>query len=119
PEPLLLAAGVKRKRPAAISAAEIVCPAETVTPLFVRAPAAGTDEILTAVSALPSASLKPKSAAPSTYGVSSSVVTVWLTPDGASFTEVTLTLIVRTIGSRETPPFAVPPSSRTWKPKAA
>jgi hypothetical protein len=47
------------------------------------------------------------------------VVTVVLVPIGASFTEVTFTVIVRATVSRSTPPLAVPPSSCTWKVKAA
>ena len=49
--------------------------------------------------------------------VSSLIVTLSFTPTGASFTEVTLKLIVFATGSVSTPPFAVPPSSLTWKVK--
>ena len=40
-------------------------------------------------------------------------------PVGASLTDVTLTVIVLGVGSRSTPPLAVPPSSCTWKVKLA
>ena len=49
--------------------------------------------------------------------LTSGVVAVPFTPDGASFTAVTSTLIVRATGSRSTPPFAVPPPSWTWNVK--
>ena len=94
----------------------------TATPLSVRLPAPGRVVIFTASSALAGlslASLKPKSAVANVYAVSSSVVTVLLAPDGASLTAVTLTVIVLAVGSRSTPPLAVPPSSCTWKVKLA
>jgi hypothetical protein len=47
------------------------------------------------------------------------VVTVLFAPDGASFTEVTSSVIVLAEASRFTPAFAVPPSSCTWKVKLA
>ena len=92
-------------------------PVTSATPLSVRVPAAGRLEILTLSSAfagLPSASVKPKSAAEKVYAVSSSVVTVLFVPAGASFTAVTSTVIARGVASRLMPPFAVPPLSRTW-----
>ena len=82
--------------------------------------APGIVVILTAVSAfagLSFGSVKPKSTAAKVYCVSSNVVTVLLVPAGASFTAVTLTVIVFAEASRSTPPFAVPPSSCTWKVK--
>ena len=45
--------------------------------------------------------------------------TVVLVPVGASFTGVTSIVTVRATGSRSMPPFAVPPSSCTWKVKLA
>ena len=79
--------------------------------------------IFTAASAFAGASfgsLKPKSRrGEACSALSSSVVTVLFAPAGASFTEVTLTVIVFADGSRSTPPFAVPPSSCTWNVKLA
>jgi hypothetical protein len=46
-------------------------------------------------------------------------VTVAFVPAGASFTDVTFTVIVFADASRATPPFVVPPSSCTWKLKLA
>ena len=46
-------------------------------------------------------------------------MTVLSVPSGASFTAVTLTVIVFGVGSRSTPPLAVPPSSCTWNVKVA
>jgi hypothetical protein len=40
-------------------------------------------------------------------------------PAGASLTEVTSSVSVFADASRSTPPFAVPPSSCTWKVKLA
>ena len=51
--------------------------------------------------------------------MSSRVVTDVLVPMGASLTGVTSMLMVRTTVSRSTPALAVPPSSSTWKVKAA
>ena len=42
---------------------------------------------------------------------------IW--PLGASLTEATLIVIRLAVGSRSTPPLAVPPSSCTWKVKLA
>ena len=103
-------------------ATETLWPAVTATPDSARVPAPGMVLILTAVSALAGLSLgsvKPKSALANVYAVSSSVVTVLLVPAGASLTAVTFTVIVLGVGSRSTPPLAVPPSSCTWKVKAA
>ena len=89
----------------------------TATPESVRLPAPGTVVTLTFNKALTGASdgsVKPKSAAVNVYAVSSRVVTVLLVPIGASFTDVTLTVIVRGVASRSTPPFATPPLSCTW-----
>ena len=47
------------------------------------------------------------------------MVTELLAPAGGSFTAVTFRVIVRGVGSRSAPPWAVPPSSCTWKVKAA
>jgi hypothetical protein len=47
------------------------------------------------------------------------VVTVRFAPAGASFTDVTLTVIVFAEGSRSMPPLAVPPSSCTLNVKLA
>ncbi|MNC87180.1 hypothetical protein D3C83_28840 [compost metagenome] len=65
------------------------------------------------------ASVKPKSALEKMYGASSLVVTVWSAPAGASLTGLTLIVIVFGVGSRSTPPFAVPPLSCTRKVKLA
>jgi hypothetical protein len=46
-------------------------------------------------------------------------VTVLFAPAGASFTDVTLTVIVFAEASRSTPLFVVPPSSWTWNVKLA
>ena len=45
--------------------------------------------------------------------------TVLEVPEGASLTEVTLIVNVLGLGSRLTPPLAVPPLSCTWKVKLA
>ena len=47
------------------------------------------------------------------------MVTVFEVPDGASFTEVTLTVIVLALGSRLVPPLAVPALSWTWTSKVS
>ena len=102
------------------------CPAVTATPESASEPAPGTVVILTLASALAPATLpasvrsvNPKSAAVNVYTVSSSVATVLLVPAGASLTEVTLTVMVRGVASRSTPPLATPPSSCTWNVNAA
>ena len=74
----------------------------TATPLSVSVPAAGSVVISTAseiVRRVSFGSLNPKSAAVNTYAVSSSVVTVLFAPSGASFTDVTLSVIVRGVVS--------------------
>ena len=59
-----------------------------------------------------------KLAALKTSAVSSSMVCMPGTAEtGASFTAVTLNLNVLGDWSRSTPPFAIPPLSRTWKVK--
>ena len=113
-----MATGVNTSLPALMSASETSWPAVTLTPLSCSVPATGSAVILTAVSALTgesAESVKPKSAAVKMYAVSSSVVTVLFVPTGASLTDVTFTLMVRGVASRSMPPFAVPPSSCTWK----
>ena len=97
PAPLALAAGVNTSLPPAMSTAVTKSPALTRTPLLVRPPAPGSVVILTALSALAglsAASLKPKSALAKVYAVSSDAATVWSIPAGASFTAVTLMVIV-------------------------
>jgi hypothetical protein len=99
------------------------CPATTAAPDNVRLPAAGSVETFTAASACAAAgsagSVSPKSATAKVYDPSSSAVTVRSVPAGASLTGVTFTVNVFADGSRSAPPFAVPPSSRTWKVKLA
>src|SRR4051812_12688381 len=100
-----------------MSAAETSCPAVTTTELFVSDPAPGTVVIFTAASAFGGESLgsvKPKSAAANVFDPSSRIVTVFDVPTGASFTDVTFTVIVFGDWSRSTPPPAVPPLSWTW-----
>ena len=90
--------------------------------MSVRLPAAGKVLIFTARSVLAGESLlsvNPKSAAPRIYGASSRVVIVLEVPEGASLTEVTLTVKLLGLGSRSTPPLAVPLLSCTWKVKLA
>jgi hypothetical protein len=86
----------------------------------VSEPTVGRATILTAARLLapPSrGSVNPNCAVVNTCAVSSSVVTVLLVPIGASLTAVTLNVKLRATGSRSTPPFDVPPSSRTWNVK--
>src|SRR3954469_14245899 len=100
-----------------MSAAETSCPAVTTTELFVSDPAPGTVVIFTAASVFAGESLgsvKPKSAAANVFAPSSRIVTVFGVPTGASFTDVTFTVIVFGDWSRSTPPPAVPPLSWTW-----
>ena len=97
------------------------------TPLKHSSPLAGNVLILTAakmLAGLSFASAKPKSAAVKVLVPSSDTVTVASKPvgaslTGASLTGVTLTVMVLALGSRSTPPLAVPPLSRTWKVKLA
>ena len=119
---MAFATGVNFKLPALMFATETNWPTVTATPESVKLPAPGKAVILMLSSTLTGESLgsvKPKSAAVKVYAVSSSVVTVLLVPIGASFTDVTFTVIVRAEVSRSTPPLAVPPSSCTWKVNAA
>src|SRR5207249_877913 len=91
-------------------------------PLSLSAPATGSVVIRTAwrpLAGLSWGSVNPKSARANVYGVSSSVVTVVAVPTGASLTGVTFTVSARGVGSRSTPPLAVPPLSCTWKVKLA
>ena len=109
-----MAAGENRSKPPLTSVTAINCPLVTATPLSVRLPAAGSVLIFTARSVLAGeslTSLNPKSAVARRYGVSSRVLTVLVVPEGASLTEVTLTVNVLGLGSRLIPPFAVPPLS--------
>src|SRR3984893_15423584 len=122
--PLALLAGVKFRSPALMSAMLMNCPAVTATPPSVSVPEAevGIVGISTAAKLLAGLSLgsvKPKLAAAKVKAVSSLVVTVLLVPAGASFTEVTLMVMVFGDWSRLTPPLAVSPSSCTWKVKLA
>ena len=108
--------------PAVMLAAGISAPAVTPTPESVRLPAAGSVVITTDWSALAGVSVgsvKPKIGGRQARAASSSVVTVVLVPAGASLTAVTLRVTVFALGSRSTPPLAVPPSSCTWKVKLA
>jgi hypothetical protein len=86
-----LAVGVKTSRPALMSARLTLWPVVTATLFSLRAPAVGKVVIFTASRELPSASLKPKSAAAMTRAASSLRVRVLFVPDGASFTGVMLT----------------------------
>ena len=60
----------------------------------------------------------PTGAPASSFSAASTGVAALLRT-GASFTAVTLTVIVFGLGSRSTPPLAVPPLSCTWKVKLA
>src|SRR5207237_1148249 len=98
-EPLALAAGVNTSLPAVMSATLMNWPALTATPLSVSVPdpALGSVVIFTAsrlLAGLSFGSLKPKSATVNVCAPSSLTVTVLLAPDGASFTLVTLIIIV-------------------------
>src|SRR5262245_53077807 len=102
-----------------MSAAEPTCPDDTATPVLLSVPEAGRGAILAPGGAPPAASRNPRSGVANTYVVSSDVGTVLLAPEGASFTAVTLTVIVWAPGLMSTPPFAEPPSSRNWNRKLA
>ncbi len=105
-----------------MSATGIDCPALTGTAERVRLPAPGSVVMVTARSAFGGesfGSVKPKSAVAKTWGTSSLVATVLSVPDGASLTAATSMVMVFGVGSRSTPPLAVPPSSCTWKVKLA
>ncbi len=118
--PLWSGAGVKTRLPAAIEAAVTISPPVSTVAPSRSVPAPGAVVITTAWKASPSAgSLKPKSASWKTWPVSSAVTTVLSAPLGASFTAVTSIVRVFAVGSVSTPPFAVPPSSCTWKLKLA
>ena len=93
----------------------ILCPAVTVTPLSFNVPAAGSVDMITALSVLPSTSVKPKSAAANVLLPSSKIVIVLLVALGASFIGVTLMVNVAA-ALISTPPFATPPLSWTLKP---
>jgi hypothetical protein len=67
----------------------------------------------------PSMSVKPKSLAFRVNGLSSRMPIVLSVPDGASFTAVTSKRSVFGLASVSTPPFAVPPVSRTRNVKLA
>ena len=120
--PLALAAGVQTSLPDVMSASVTTWPAVTAAPLSRSDPSAGSVVILTAskvLAGVSNESVKPKSAAASVTAVSSLVVMVLSAPAGASLTVVTLKMIVFGVGSRSTPPLAVPPSSCTRKVKLA
>ena len=120
--PLASAAGLNTSRPASIAPTVTNCPAVIAVPLSVSVPAPGSVVIRTAwswLAGLSWGSVKPKSARTNVYGASSNVVTVVGVPTGASLTAVTFTVSARGMGSRFTPPLAVPPSSCTWKVKLA
>ena len=70
---------------------------------------------MTALSVLPSTSVKPKSAAAKVLLPSSKIVIVLLVALGASLTGVTLMVKVAAV-LVSTPPFAKPPLSWTLKP---
>src|SRR5438876_110009 len=120
--PLASAAGANTSRPASRSPTLTNWPATTAAPRTLSVPVPGSVVIFTAWKALGGVSwgsVKPKSARANVYGVSSSVVTVVAVPTGASLTGVTFTVSARGVGSRSTPPFAVPPLSCTWNVKLA
>src|SRR5438046_11927 len=118
-DPLAFAAGVNTSRPALMSATVTNWPAVTAMPLLVSVPDArvGIVVISTAASALAGlsfGSVKPNSSAVKVWAVSSLVVIVLSVPAGASFTLVTLIVIVLADWSVSTPPLATPPLSLTW-----
>src|SRR3989441_163909 len=120
--PFASAAGVNTSRPASMSPTLTNWPATTAAPRTLSVPVPGSVATLTAWKPLAGVSwgsVKPKSARANVYGVSSSVVTVFGVPTGASLTGVTFTVSGRGVGSRSTPPFAVPPLSCTWNVKLA
>src|SRR5438552_1650065 len=120
--PLASAAGVNFSRPASMSPTLTNCPAATAAPWTLSVPVPGSVVIFTAWKALGGVSwgsVTRRSARANVYGVSSSVVTVVAVPTGASLTGVTFTVSARGVGSRSTPPFAVPPLSCTWNVKLA
>ena len=96
---------------------EVVPEPVTVTPppeLACSTPPVSTDRVTVTVPPLASTSATEMPV--SVFGVSS---LVWYEAGavltGASFTGVTLKVIVLGVGSVSTPPLAVPPLSRTWK----
>src|SRR5204863_388221 len=121
-EPLALSAGGSEERRVVKSVDVGSWRVVKAMPLLVSVPvpARGNVVISTGSSALAGlsfGSLKPNSAAVNVWAVSSLVVIVLSGPDGASFTEVTLIVLVLATGSVSTPPLAVPPLSRTWNVK--
>src|SRR5205823_4041337 len=111
-------------RPALMSATVTNWPAVTAMPLLVSVPDArvGIVVISTAASALAGlsfGSVKPNSSAVKVWAVSSLVVIVLCVSAGASFTLVTLIVIVLADWSVSTPPLATPPLSLTWNVKLA
>src|SRR5436309_16077655 len=91
----------------------MTCLRVSLTALSLSVPAPGRLVILTAAKALAGlsfGSLKPKSAATKVWLPSSRMVIVLSVPDGASLTDVTWIVIVLAVGSRSTPPLAVPRS---------
>src|SRR5947199_164507 len=123
-DPLAFAAGVNTSRPALMSATVTNWPAVTAMPLLVSVPDArvGIVVISTAASALAGlsfGSVKANSSAVKVWAVPSLVVIVLSVPAGASFTLVTLIVIVLADWSVSTPPLATPPLSLTWNVKIA
>src|SRR5688572_29544328 len=95
--PLALGAGTNFRLPAVIDAAEITWLSDTPVPLSSNDPAVSSDEMTTDANASGGesfGSLYPKSASTKVCDASSLIVTVLSAPDGASFTDVTLTVIV-------------------------
>ena len=93
-DPFSFVSGRNFRFPAVMFAAVTICPAVTATPLSNTVPSTGNVSMRTRASDPPSTSLNGKSDVVNVKSVSSAVVTVRLPPVGASFTGVTLTVIV-------------------------
>ena len=95
--PFAFATGTNFNNPLVIFAAETTCPTVTFTPFNCNVPTAGrvvTFTLLNVFAGLSFVSLNQKFAVVNVYVTSSSVVTAVSVPAGASFTEVTFTVIV-------------------------
>ena len=104
------------KLPFAISTVLIPCPGNTGLPLINITPRVGVDWIINCAKlfgGLSLGSVKPKLESANTWVPLAGIEIVLFAPCGASFTGVTLNVIVLGVGSRSLLPAAVPPSSLT------
>ena len=106
-----------------MSASGMLWPAVTATPLSVSVPAPGSVVIFTARKPFGRIVVGVAEAEVGSANMYRRCLPAWspccLVPLGASLTVVTSTVIVLGVGSRSTPPLAVPPLSCTWNVKLA